>query len=193
MRTRLRTRAQSLSRNRSLNLQNVPKKNSEQNYKKEQNDSEWRGKLEKLYQEIKSTPSFSAKITEFLRENPTHSVHRRIVKKSFPRRKIVTRYLFLIFQADLIEYLQRDYVYANKGYRFILIVIDCFSRMVYARPVKRKSSDYVAEAFESIFNQFDYFPNTIITDHGLEFFNGRVAAVFRTYGINHYYLKTKTK
>ena len=175
------------------NLQNIRETKSEKNSKKEQNDSEWREKLEKLYQEIKSTPSFSAKITEFLRENPTHSVHRRIVKKSFPRRKIVTRYPFQIFQADLIEYSQRDYVYANKGYRFILIVIDCFSRMVYARPVKRKSSDYVAEAFESIFNQFDYFPNTIITDHGLEFFNGRVAAVFRTYGINHYYLKTKTK
>ena len=166
---------------------------SEEESPREQNETTWREKLEKLYQEVKSTPSFSAKISEFLRQNPTHSVHRRIVKKIFPRRKIITRYPFQIFQADLIEYSQPDFTYANKGYRFILIVIDCFSRMLYARPVKRKSSEFVADAFEDILNGFDHFPNTIITDHGLEFFNNRVSTVFKTYGINHYYLKTKTK
>ena len=157
------------------------------------NDAELREKLVKLYQEVKSTPSFAAKIADFLRENQIHSVHRRIVKKSFPRRKIITRYPFQIFQGDLIEYSQSSFVYANKGYRFILVLIDCFSKMVYARPVKRKTSEYVSMAMESIFNEFDYFPNTLITDHGLEFFNSKVADVLKTYGINHYYLKTKTK
>ena len=149
--------------------------------------------LEEIYQNIKSSPSFSAKITEFLRQNPVHSVHRKIVKHKFPRRRIITRYPFQIFQGDLIEYSQSAFYYANEGYRFILILIDCFSKMVYARPVKRKSAEYVSAAFESILNEFDYFPNTLITDHGLEFFNSKVQKVLTTYGINHYYLKTKTK
>ena len=149
--------------------------------------------MEAIYANIKSSPSFSAKITEFLRQNPTHSIHRRIVRHKFPRRRIITRYPFQIFQGDLIEYSQSSFTYANKGYRFILVLIDCFSKMVYARPVKRKSSEYMALAFESIFNEFDYFPNSLITDHGLEFFNSKVKKVFLTYGINHYYLKTKTK
>ena len=50
----------------------------------------------------------------------------------------------------------------------------------------------MAEAFESIFEKFDYFPNSIITDRGLEFYNRQVKAVFKKYGINHYYIKTKT-
>ena len=114
------------------------------------------------------------------------------MKKIFPRRRIITQYPFQIFQADLIEYPRSDYIYANKGYRFILIIIDCFSKMIYAEPVKRKSSEYMAAAMESILVKFDVFPNSIITDQGLEFYNSSVQKVFQTYGINHYHLKTKT-
>ena len=189
------------TRRRVINEVNQERSSNQRNQLRTNEQDSWSGlngadlkeKLNRLYQEVKSTPSFSAKISEFLRENQTHSVHRRIVKTKFPRRRIITRYPFQIFQGDLIEYSQSSFVYANKGYRFILVLIDCFSKMVYARPVKRKSAEYVSMAMESIFNSFDYFPNTLITDHGLEFFNSKVADVLKTYGINHYYLKTKTK
>ncbi len=148
--------------------------------------------LEQIYSNVKSVPNYSAKIAEFLRNNVNHSVHRRISKKKFPRRRIITQFPFQIFQADLIEYSARDYSYLNNGYKFILVVIDCFSKMVYARPVKRKNADYMSDAFESIFSNFDQFPNSIITDRGLEFYNSKVQAVFTKYGINHYSTKTKT-
>ena len=148
--------------------------------------------MQKIYSEIRSSPSYSSKIADFLRQNENYSLHRRIVKRKFPRRKIITHYPFQIFQADLIEYSQRSYSYANHGYRFILIVIDCFSKMLYAEAVKRKSSEYMADAIDNIFKQFDYFPNSLITDKGLEFYNSKVQAVLRKYGINHYHMKTKT-
>ena len=147
--------------------------------------------LENLYSNVKSIPNYSAKIADFLRTNTNHSIHRRIVKKIFPRRKIITHFPFQIFQADLIEYPQ--YTHANSGHRFILIIIDCFSKMVYAAPVKRKNADYMSEAFEKILGKFNRFPNSIITDQGLEFYNERVKKIFETYGINHYHTKTKTK
>lgn len=149
--------------------------------------------LEEIYTNIKSTPNYSAKIAAFLRTNKSHSTHRRVVKKIFPRRHIITQYPFQIFQADLIEYPRKDYTYANNGFRFILVIIDCFSKMVYAAPVKRKNSDYMSEAFESIFRNFNNFPNSLITDQGLEFYNASVQKVFEKYGINHYHTKTKTK
>ena len=65
--------------------------------------------------------------------------------------------------------------------------------MLYAVPVKRKSSNYMSEAFELVLNKFDHFPNSIITDQGLEFYNSSVQKVFQTYGINHYHMKTKTQ
>ena len=141
---------------------------------------------------MKSSPNYSAKITEFLRKDAVHSVHRRIVKRNFPRRRIITHYPFQIFQADLIEYSNSSFSYANKGFRFILIVIDSFSKMVYAQPIKRKSADYMADAIDKIFQEFDYFPNSLITDRGLEFYNSKVQAILQKYGINHYSLKTKT-
>ena len=156
------------------------------------NATDFDANLRTLYQNVKSTPSFSSKIAAFLKSNENYSLHRRIVRRHFPRRRIITHYPFQIFQADLIEYSQSRFRHANNGFRFILVVIDSFSKMLYCRPVKRKSADFMADAFESIFEKFDFFPNSIITDRGLEFYNGKVKSVFNKYGINHYYIKTKT-
>ena len=59
--------------------------------------------------------------------------------------------------------------------------------------MKRKSKEWAADAFESIFKEFDSFPINLITDGGLEFFNSEVQKVFNGYGINHFAYKTKTK
>ena len=85
--------------------------------------------LDKLYTDINSVPSFSAKINDFLRQNHVHSVHKRIVKKTFPRRKIIARFPFDIWMGDLIEYPQ--FKFNNRQYVYILILIDCFTKKVY--------------------------------------------------------------
>ena len=121
--------------------------------------------LEKLYIDTKSAPSYSAKINEFLRENTVHSVHRRIVKKIFPRRKIIARFPFDIFMADLIEY--PTYKFQNNRYVYILIMIDCFTKKVWAVAMKQKTAQWTSDAFESVFKKLDEFPTHIITDGGL--------------------------
>ena len=93
--------------------------------------------------------------------------------------------------ADLIEY--PNFKYQNKGYKYILILIDCFTKMIYARPMKQKSKEWTADGFESIFKDFDTFPINLITDGGLEFFNTNVQKVFQSYDINHFAYKTRTK
>lgn len=147
--------------------------------------------MNEIYQNIQSIPNFSAKIKDFLRTNNLHSVHKRIVKKKFPRRKVITRFPFELFMADLIEYPSDRYV--NNGYCYILILIDCFSKMLYAAPMKKKSKEWSADAFESIFKEMDQFPINMVTDGGLEFFNSSVQKVFQNYGINHYRTPTTTK
>ena len=121
--------------------------------------------LEKLYTDTKSAPSYSAKINAFLRENNVHSVHRRIIKKTFPRRHIIARFPFDIFMADLIEY--PNLKFQNNRYVYILIMIDCFSKKVWAVAMKEKSATWTADAFEMIFKNFDEFPTHLITDGGL--------------------------
>ena len=121
--------------------------------------------LNKLYTDINSVPSYSAKINDFLRQNPVHNVHKRIVKKKFPRRKIIARFPFDIWMADLIEYPQ--FKFNNRQHVFILIIIDCFTKKVYCAPMRDKSMKSSVKAFESIFIQMDEFPTHIVTDGGL--------------------------
>ena len=150
-------------------------------------------RLDKLYTDIKSVPSYSAKITEFLRQHGTHGPYQRISKRIFPRRRIIARFPFDFFMADLIEYPRRNTKYVNRGYVYILILIDCFTKRIWAAPMKNKTKESSADAFNSILSKFDEFPSHIITDGGLEFFNSSVQNLFKTYGINHFKLPTKTK
>ena len=147
--------------------------------------------LNKLYGDIKSVPSFSAKINAYLRSNVVHSKHRRIIKKTFPRRRVISRFPFDLFMADLIEY--PKYKNQNSNYRFILVIIDCFTKYIWTVPMKFKTAQWTSEAFESVFKTFDKFPVHIVTDRGLEFYNVQVQKVFQNYGINHYSIPTKSK
>ena len=147
--------------------------------------------LQKLYDDIDQPPSFSAKINDFLRQHGLHSKFRRIVKKKFPRRRIIARYPKEIFMADLIEY--PKFKVLNRGYVYILLLIDCFTKQIFVSPMKKKDQFNSASAFESILKEMDEFPKNLITDGGKEFFNSEVAKVFHNYGINHYKTPTKTK
>jgi len=150
-------------------------------------------KLEDLYSQIKSIPNYTSKLAQFLRQNNVSSTHRRIVKKKFPRRHIIVHFPFQIFMGDLIEYTQSDYKHANRGYSYILVIIDVFSKVAYARPMKKKDKFSTSLALESILQELEHFPNTLITDEGLEFYNKNVREVLDKYTIHHYSIKTKMK
>ena len=59
--------------------------------------------------------------------------------------------------------------------------------------MKKKTKEDTAQAFQTIFKDFDEFPINLVTDRGLEFYNKEVRKIFDTYGINHYSTPTKTK
>ena len=172
-----------------------PKPNQEnQNQEKSSNSSSEDSvnkKLQELYDDITKTPSFSAKIAEFLRKHELHSKHRRIIKRKFPRRRVIARFPFEIFMADLIEY--PKYKFQNKGFVYILLLIDCFTRKIHLAPMKKKDMEHSAAAFEKIFKSFDQFPVNLVTDGGKEFFNSATSKIFLNYGINHYKTPTRTQ
>ena len=94
---------------------------------------------------------------------------------------------------DLIQYTQNGYRKANNGYCYILVLIDVFTKMIYCRPLKKKDQFQTATAFDSIFQEFQEFPNSLITDDGLEFFNTTVQKVLKQYNIHHYSTHSKLK
>ena len=58
----------------------------------------------------------------------------------------------------------------NKGHKYLLMVIDVFSKYGWIVPLKNKQGESVAEAFKTIFNAGRK-PEYLWTDKGTEFYN----------------------
>ena len=69
--------------------------------------------------------------------------------------------------ADLIDY--KKHQWHNRPYRYILVVIDCFSRYAWTRPLKTKTAEESASALDSILSEMPYRPRFFASDQGNEF------------------------
>ena len=59
----------------------------------------------------------------------------------------------------------------NKGFRFLLCVIDIFSKYAWVVPLKDKKGITITNAFQKILKESNRKPNKIWVDDGSEFYN----------------------
>src|SRR5436190_11742688 len=116
-----------------------------------------------------------------------HELHKP-ARKNFPRRRVKVLSIGDLLQADLVEMI--PYAKDNKGYKYLLTLIDCFSKKGYAAPVKDKTAKNVKNAMESILP--DNVRN-LQTDEGKEFFNKDFSELTKKRKINHYHTYTHLK
>ena len=90
----------------------------------------------------------------------------------YQRAKIVTSGIDEQWQADLAD--MSNWQRENKGYRYILTVVDVMSRFAFARPIKHKNGQEVAEFY-------------LQTDEDKEFFNQHVKELASKYGFNQFH------
>ena len=95
-------------------------------------------------------------------------LHKPIVRK-IEKRKVHAAFKDNIWGADLadMQLLSRY----NKGIRFLLCVIDIFSKYAWVAPLKDKNGIGIVKAFQSILKQSNRKPNKIWVDKGSEFYN----------------------
>lgn len=74
----------------------------------------------------------------------------------------------------------------NDGYRFLLIIVDAFSKRMWVVPVKKKNSQHMKAAFSEAYSDKKIWPRTLQTDHGTEFYNRPVQELFKSMGIKHF-------
>ncbi|RYA73623.1 hypothetical protein DD595_24885 [Enterobacter cloacae complex sp. 4DZ3-17B2] len=84
------------------------------------------------------------------------------------------------------------YADENKGYKYLLTVIDVFSKYAWARPVKRKTGDDVTAAMKSIF-EMGRIPKNLHTDNGKEFYNSKFSNLMKKHYINLYFTYSNLK
>lgn len=123
---------------------------------------------------VKASGLPKKEVAEWLKTQWTHTLHQPM-RKTFDRRRYITRGLDYQFQADLVE--MQPFSKQNRGMRYLLTVIDVFSRYAWARPLKTKTGKDITLAFKSIFDKSKRIPRLIQTDQGLEFEN----RIFRSY------------
>jgi len=72
-------------------------------------------------------------------------------------------------QADLVFYNSSEYYTHNSYYKYILTIIDVFSKVAYAVPLKTKQSAEVAAAFDKVIAEMPITPRKLMVDAGTEF------------------------
>ena len=90
-------------------------------------------------------------------------------KIRFKRRKVYSPSVDDTWTADLADF--HKYSRQNRGYNFILVVLDVFSRYAWARPLKNKTGVQCANAFEDILIKSGRKPKRLWCDRGTEFYN----------------------
>ena len=104
------------------------------------------------------------------------------VRRNFPKRFVFVRNVDDIWGSDLIELqkLSKE----NSGNRYILTVLDVFSKYGYAVPLKTKTGKEVANALQSIFKKET--PKKLWVDRGKEYYNQEVLKLLKENDIEIY-------
>lgn len=106
-------------------------------------------------------------------------------RKNFPRRKVYVKRIDDLWQIDLVD--MQAYVKSNKGYKYILTIIDVWSKFAWVVPVRDKSAKNVTAAMQHVLGGGgERVPANIQCDQGREFYNKDFLALMSKYNINMY-------
>ena len=97
-----------------------------------------------------------------------NELHKPIIKKC-RKRKVYSLFRDNIWRADLAD--MQLLSKFNKGFRFLLCVIDIFSKYAWVIPLKDKKGISIVNAFQKILKESNQKPNKIWVDKGSEFYN----------------------
>ena len=142
-------------------------------------------KLEQLYYNPKSPAAYAGEqalyklakqsskkvklqdVRDWLRKQQTYTLHKPIRKK-FLRRKTVVAGIDTQCQADLADLSKLSK--SNEKHRYLLCIIDVFSKYKWVVPIKDKTGKTLVIAFKSVLKS-GRCPKSLQTDKGTEFKN----------------------
>jgi transposase-like protein len=119
--------------------------------------------------------------TNPIKELEAYYMHKQ-TPKTFARCQTIVNDINSEWQVDLID------IKNKKHEKYLLTVIDVFSRYAFVEPLKNKSGSNTAQAFQKILKKIQS-PMVVYSDAGNEF-KGECKRVFQEYKITH--LKTKS-
>jgi transposase InsO family protein len=119
----------------------------------------------------------------------TYTLHKP-ARKRFSTRPYRTNKIDAQWQGDLVEMI--PYANLNDGYRYLLTIIDLFSRHAWAVPTKTKNSADITRAFTRVLDQGRK-PKILQTDNGKEFENREFQHMLNEHDIKFFTVKSQFK
>ena len=99
-----------------------------------------------------------------------NEIYSKPPRKNYPTNKTDVYHIDDTWSLDILDL--KDYgPENNRGYRYVLVVIDNFSKYGWTVPLKNKNAQTIKDSFENILISSKRKPNLIETDHGREFYN----------------------
>lgn len=112
-------------------------------------------------------------------------------RKNFPRRCTVLKGINDLFQGDLVEI--GKYSKVNKNFKYLFTIINCFTKVADAIPLKNKEGISVSKAMDIAIKRNGFKIKHLQTDDGKEFYNKHFEKLMKRYNINHYSTKSDKK
>lgn len=117
------------------------------------------------------------------------------VRIRFNKRRIITTDIDDLWAIDLMDMIKFSDV--NKGYKYIFVVIDTFSKKLWLEAMKTKTGIETAKVFREIIEKArkenHKQPNLIHADKGREFVNKDFSKVLSEFNINMYHTQNLEK
>ena len=104
----------------------------------------------------------------FYNEKLAEEFHKPIINK-FRKRAVYAGFKDNLCGTDLAD--MQLICKFNKGFRFLLCIIDIFSKYAWVVPLKDKKGVSIVDAFQKILDDSNRKPNKIWVDKGSEFYN----------------------
>ena len=99
-----------------------------------------------------------------------NEIYSKPPKRNYATNKTDVYFIDDIWSLDILDL--KDYgPENNRGYRYVLVIIDNFSKYGWTVPLKNKNDQTIKDSFENILTSSKRKPNLIESDRGKEFYN----------------------
>ena len=113
------------------------------------------------------------------------------ITKNFRKRRVISNGIDKIWAADLVE--MQKFSKWDKGIKYLLMVIDVFSKYGWIVPLKDKKTESVSTAFDKIFKKAKRRPEMLWTDKGSEFVSKHFKEFLKKNKIKLYHTENEEK
>ena len=144
-----------------------------------------------LYKHLKTkgyTPTLSY-VTQWVQDQRPYSLYKE-TRNKFPRIKTILKGIRHLYDMDLADL--TDLAKSNDNVKYLLVVVDGYSKYLSVRPLKSKSATEVKEAIADIFNK-DKNPEVLRSDAGKEFVNNVLNQYLKSKDVRHIITHTTDK